>query len=111
MNVFFDVQGTLVSGGTPRPQTREVFEEISGLGHAIYLWSSAGEGYAAQAAKLLGVEDIVIACCAKSAPPAPVDFAVDDQPELVEHYGGYRIAPFSGDPEDRKLWKVVEVIE
>jgi hypothetical protein len=37
-----------------------------------------------------------------------VNYAVDDYPELVEHYGGYVIVPFDGDPEDRELWQVVE---
>ena len=111
MNVFFDVQGTLVSGGVPRPHAREVLQEISALGHAVYLWSSAGERYAARAAELLGVEDVILGCCSKSAPLAPVDFAVDDYPEPVEYYGGYRIAPFLDDPEDRELWKVLEAIK
>lgn len=111
MNVFFDVQGTLVAGGEPRPHARQVLEEISSRGHAVYLWSSAGEHYAARAARLLGVEDIVSGYCSKSAPSAPVHFAVDDYPEPVEYYGGYQIAPFSGDPGDRELWKVVEAME
>ncbi len=108
--MFFDVQGTLIAGGIPRPHAREVIQEVSDLGHAVYLWSSAGERYAAQAAELLKVEDIVLGCCGKNAPLAPVDFAIDDHPEPVEYYGGYQIAPFSGDPEDRELWKVLEAI-
>ena len=109
--MFFDVQGTLMSGDVPRPHAREVIREISDLGHAVYLWSSAGERYAARAAELLQVEDIVLGCCGKNAPLASVDFTIDDYPEPVERYGGYRIAPFSGDPEDRELWKVMEAIK
>lgn len=109
MNVFFDVQGTLLCRGIPRPHTREVFIELSTAGHDVYLWSSAGAGYAASAAELLGVKDLVFGCYSKFAPPpVTVDYAVDDYPELVERYGGYVIVPFDGDPEDRELWQVVE---
>lgn len=111
MNVFFDVQGTLVSGGRPRPHAREVFREIEALGHHVYLWSSGGPSYAARAAELLSVEDVLYGCFGKSGPvPVSVDFVVDDQPHPVESYGGYRVNPFDGDPEDRELWKVVEAL-
>ncbi len=45
MNVFFDVLATLVAENvTPRPYSREVFLELSGMGHDAYLWSSGGHG-------------------------------------------------------------------
>lgn len=109
MNVFFDVQGTLVSGGVPRPRAREVFHEIERQGHHVYLWSTGGSAYCARAAELLDLEDIAYGYFSKSGPlPVTVDFAVDDQPHLVERYGGYRVAPFQGNPNDEELWKVVE---
>lgn len=109
MNVFFDVQGTLVSGGVPRPHAREVFQEIERLGHHVYLWSSGGSAYCAHAAKLLGLEDIAYGYFSKSESlPVTVDFAVDDQPHPVGHYGGHKVTPFRGDPNDEELWKVVE---
>ncbi len=111
MNVFFDVQGTLISGGVPRPHAREVFQEIESSGHHVYLWSSAGSSYCAQAAQLLDLEDVAYGYFSKSdSLPVTVDFAVDDQPHLVEEYGGYEITPFQGDPEDTELWKVAEAI-
>lgn len=111
MNVFFDVQGTLVAGGVPRPHTREVFLKLAASGHDVYLWSSAGAGYAASAAGLLGIEDLIFGCFSKLAPPpVTVDFLVDDLPDLVEYYGGYAIPPFDGSPEDRGLWGVVEAL-
>jgi hypothetical protein len=107
MNVFFDVQYTLVCGDVPRPHVREVFAELADAGHDVYLWSSAGAGYASSAAELLGVEDLVFGCYSKFAPPpVTVDYAVDDHPDVVDRYGGYAIAPFDGNPEDRELWKV-----
>jgi len=109
MNIFFDVQGTLISGGRPRPLVRETFQELLELDHHVYLWSSAGSGYARAAAKSLGVEDLVFGCFSKYAPlPVSVDFVVDDQPDFAESHGGYAIPPFDGDPDDGELWKVAE---
>lgn len=107
MNVFFDVQGTLISGGVPRPHAREVFAELCSLGHDVYVWSSAGSGYARAAAEALGVADLILGCYAKSPlPPVNVDFVVDDFPDFAELHGGHAVAPFTGDPEDRELLKV-----
>lgn len=112
MNVFFDVQGTLLDGGIPRPQAREVFIRLAASGHDVYLWSSAGAGYAASAAELLAVQDLILGCHSKFAPPpVTVDYAVDDSEAIVESYGGYTIPAFDGDPEDRELWRVVEALK
>lgn len=109
MNVFFDVQGTLISSGVPRPHAREVFQEIEDLGHHVYLWSSAGSSYCAQAAELLDLKDIAYGYFSKSEDlPVTVDYAVDDQPHLVSQYGGYNVTPYMGEPEDTELRKVVE---
>lgn len=111
MNVFFDVQGTLVSGGRPRPHAREVFLELARMGHHVYLWSSAGSSYAAHAAKLLGIEDVILGCYSKDADlPVTVDYIVDDHRDFADHHGGYAIPPFDGDPEDAELRKVVEAL-
>jgi len=112
VNVFFDVQGTLISGGRPRPRTREVFLLLVEIGHHVYLWSSGGSSYAASAARLLGVEDIVSGCFGMSGPPpVSVDFVVDDQPGMADHYGGYTISAFGGDPGDRVLLSVPGAVE
>lgn len=112
MNVFFDVQGTLVSGGRPRPYAREVFLELTRMGHHVYLWSSAGGSYATRAAKLLGIEDIVLGCYSKHAIlPVTVDYIVDDHPDFADHHGGYAIPPFDGRPDDEELWGVVDALK
>ena len=112
MNVFFDVQGTLLAGGVARPGVREVFMELGSLGHDVHVWSSAGANYAERATELLGVEDVVLGCWSKNPPPpVTVDYVVDDHPDFAEHHGGYPIPPFAGDPEDRELWKVSEAIK
>jgi hypothetical protein len=112
VNVFFDVQGTLVSGGRPRPHAREVFGRLAEMGHHVYLWSSGGNSYAASAARLLDVEDLVLGCFAKSSPPpVSVDFVVDDDPGMADRYGGYTVAVFAGAPEDRGLMGVPGAVE
>ncbi len=106
MNVFFDVLDTLVDeNGTPRPHSREVFLGLTGMGHDVYLWSSGGERYAARAARVLGVEDLVEGCCPKRNPPegVAVDYAVDDDEGVVEEYGGRVVDAYRGDPEDAEL--------
>ena len=60
MNIFFDVLDTLLTEEeVPRPRAREAFLTLMASGHDLYLWSSGGAGYAATAAELLGVTDLV----------------------------------------------------
>ncbi len=112
MNVFFDVLGTLLSDEeVPRPRAREAFLMLKESGHDLYLWSSGGAGYAAAAADLLGVADLVEDCLDKrSEPDVPVDFAVDDDASMVEAHGGHRVAHFDGDPWDEELLRAAEAV-
>ena len=114
MNIFSDVLGTLLNEqGDPRPHAREVLLKLAGMGHGIYLWSTAGEGYAAEAARVLGVEDAINGCCLKRHPPegVAVDYAVDDDEGVVEEYGGYLVGTYGGDPSDSELLGVLDAIE
>jgi hypothetical protein len=96
----------------PRPHAREVFLRLKEMGHEVYLWSSAGGAYAAEAADLLGVSDLVCCCFGKrQEPEVGVDFAVDDDASVVESYGGYRVKPFGGDPRDEDLLRALEAVE
>jgi hypothetical protein len=82
------------------------------MGHGVYLWSSAGAAYAAVAAEVLGVADLVDDCFGKRhEPDVKVDFAVDDDACVVESYGGYRVEPFEGDAGDEALVRVAEAVE
>jgi hypothetical protein len=112
VNVFFDVQSTLLTmEEAPRPRAREAFMMLKGSGHDLYLWSSGGAGYAATAADLLGVADLVSDYFSKrSEPDVPVDFAVDDDASMVEAHGGYHIKPFGGDPWDKELLRAAEAV-
>ena len=112
MNTFFDIQETLLTEqGDPRPHAHEVLLKRAETGHGVYLWSTAGEGYAAQAAWTLGVEDS--GCCLKHHPPVriAVDYAVDDDEDVVEEYGGYLVGPYRGDPQDSELLWVLDAIQ
>ena len=113
MNIFFDVLDTLLTEDEVlRPRAREVFLMLKESGHDLYLWSSGGAGYAATAADLLGVADLVSGCFSKRREPdVPVDFVVDDDRSMVEAHGGYRIPPFDGDPEDEELMRVTQAVE
>lgn len=111
MNVFFDVQGTLISGGKPRPLAREVFTGLIENGHHVYLWSTAGPSYARSAAKLLGVEDLVFGYYSKyDHIPVTVDFFVDDHADFADHHNGHHIHPFDGDTGDTELRKVLDTL-
>lgn len=111
MNIFFDIQGTLISGGTLRPGVREVFAELTAGGHEVYLWSSGGRHYCRQVAEVAVVEDLVSGYYSKAEDPVvSVDFAVDDTPGPPETFGGLVVAPFAGDPEDRELWRVIQAV-
>jgi hypothetical protein len=77
------------------------FGGYASSGHDLYLWSSGGAGYAATAAYLLRVGDLVSGCFDKrQEPEVPVDFAADGDASVVEAHGGHRVKPFGGDPGD-----------
>jgi phosphoglycolate phosphatase-like HAD superfamily hydrolase len=110
VNIFFDVQGTLVGSGAARPKVREVFEALVNDGHHVYIWSSAGSGYAKRAAEFTGVDDLAFGYFSKAEPPpVSVDFTVDDHPEMAGP-SGHLIKPFDGDPKDEELLRVVEEV-
>lgn len=113
MNIFFDVQGTLISAGMARPRIREVFRELTEMGHHVYIWSSGGSEYAKRAAEFLEVDDLVSGYFTKAEiPPVRINFTVDDHPAMVDTFSkGYLIRPFDGDPEDMELLKAVEAVK
>src|SRR5215207_4781177 len=107
MNIFFDVQGTLLTeDNDPRPHVREIFLKLSDMGHHVYLWSTAGDGYAAHAARVLGVDDVVRGCFGKRSVPEDitVDFVVDDQASWVEEHGGFLVKAYDRCEPDLLYW-------
>ena len=106
--------GTLLNeDGYHRPHAREVFLKLTELGHRVYLWSTAGEGYAANAAWVLGVENLVKGCFLKGQLPegVTVDYVVDDDENIVEEHRGCVVRPYEGDPWDSELLGVLEAVE
>jgi hypothetical protein len=114
VNIFFDILDTLLTeDGDHRPHAREVVLKLTELGHGVYLWSTAGEGYATNAAWVLGVENLVKGCFLKGQPPEgiTVDYVVDDDEGMVKEHGGCVVRPYEGDPWDSELLGVLEAVE
>lgn len=60
MNIFFDVDGTIVvdqKWDTLRPGTEGSFRGIDALGHSVYLWSRRGYGHCRRIAKTFNLAE------------------------------------------------------
>jgi hypothetical protein len=105
MNVFFDMDYTIVGGidGSLRPGTLEVFEELVGLGHDLYIWSGVGVRWGE--VRRAGLEPYVKGVYCKPLSefsegldrfgiPVVPDFVIDDHAGIVRHFGGYCIKEY-----------------
>jgi predicted HAD superfamily phosphohydrolase YqeG len=122
VNIFFDVDGTLISflDQSLRPGVREVFEQIVRDGHRIYIWS--GVGIRRQEIDRHSLRQYVTDCCLKPLSdhraslvqlgvPAEPHFVVDDYPEVVDSFAGHAIRPYERrDPQDREMEVVYKKI-
>ncbi len=121
MNIFFDVDQTIVDNDTrPRPGVRDLFARLHADGHRLYLWSSLGPRWEVVAA--LGLEDFVAGTFDKPryrhaemlgplGIPVRPDFCVDDQDHTVAVFGGLVVARYERpDPSDRELERVYAAI-
>jgi hypothetical protein len=125
MNVFFDIDYTIFGGmdGSLRPGTLEVFEELVGLGHNLYIWSGVGVRW--DEVRRAGLEPFVQDVYRKPLPgrevpwlphtdslhlygvPVVPDFVIDDYPEIVLHFGGYRIKDYVYEnPNDEEMYTI-----
>lgn len=120
LNVFFDVDYTLIDRGILRPHTREVFERLTEAGHSIYIWSGVGiRRWDIQQHDLQGfVTDYYVKPLARyrerlsefNVPIVP-DFVIDDHKTVVDDFdAGYHIKDYWRD-SDTELLKVLEAIE
>lgn len=119
MNVFFDVDFTLVMGdATLRPHAREAFERLVAAGHRVYVWS--GVGIRRWDMRRHGLHDLVTDYFVKPLSDhrrrlaefevyVVPDFVVDDHASVVTAFGGYHIAGTTSE-EDRSLLEVVEAV-
>ena len=121
LNVFFDVDDTLIVGNGLRNHAREVFERLAEAGHSIYVWSGVGirkrqmvyhgldqfvKGYYVKPLwdykNRLAVLDI----------PVMPDFVVDDHYELVKGFDGFGYTiPYPCGDDDRSLMEALAAIE
>ena len=105
MNVFFDVDYTLISyEGILRPHVRQVFQALIDDGHRIYIWSGVGLRHRVLQAHNLtsfvsGVFVKPLEDHWASLPRLGVDvepqFVVDDHRQVVDAFGGMHIQPYS----------------
>ena len=121
MNIFFDVDHTLIDGdGELRPGTRRVLAALAER-HRVYLWSGLGPRW--EVVEQHGLEDLVQGCFDKPLQrydeqlgplgiPVRPDFVVDDHPQLVEHFGGHTVVPYRHpDESDTALDEVLRMVE
>jgi hypothetical protein len=105
MNIFFDVDYTIIGGldGSLRPGTVEVFEQLVELGHDVYVWSGVGIRW--HEVRQAGLEPFVKGVYQKPLSdfsaglirykvPVVPDFIIDDYPGIVHHFGGMLIKPY-----------------
>lgn len=125
MNIFFDVDYTLISyDGTLRPMVREVFGQLKQDGLDIYVWSGMGIRWNVVRTHGLvpfvsGVyekpieryAEAVNAMLARQELPVLPDFVVDDYPGIVDVFGGVVVRPFwAVDPRDREIERVYRIL-
>ena len=120
LNVFFDVDFTLIDGdGRLRNHAHEVMEALYADGHTIYVWS--GVGIRQWDMKKHSLDDLVEGYFVKPLwdykkrlPDFKVtvmpDFVIDDYPGVVADFGGYHISDIAA-PDDRELLEVLRLIE
>ena len=123
LNVFFDVDGTLLTyDDRLRPHVHAVFQRLQADGHRIYIWSGTGLRHAVVEEN--GLADYVSGVFPKpladfqeqlrAYTPIDPDFVVDDHPQIVEALGGFQIEPALtytvDDPNDREMWRAYDAI-
>ncbi len=122
MNIFFDVDDTLITWNYRlRPHVRQVFERLRADGHAIYVWSGRGRRW--EVIREFALHDLVADCFDKPlyqhvARLAELgvgvfpDYVIDDHEEPVRVFGGYHIPePITPLDEDDHMLRVYEAIQ
>lgn len=118
MKIFFDVDDTIISSqtGSLRPLVKDLFEALRSDGHELYVWSAMGIRWIALERHAL--KQMVVDCYSKpngrgwdAHVPVQPDFVVDDEPHIVERFGGYCVAPYlDDDPGDCAMLDVLSAV-
>lgn len=120
MNIFFDVDNTLIMwDGKLRNNAEDVFKKIIADGHTIYIWS--GIGIRKKEIENVNldkyVKDYFIkplydhrARLPKLGVNVDIDYVIDDHESVVQVFGGYHI-PDIATEDDQELIKVLEDIQ
>ena len=121
MNIFFDVDDTLITWDHRlRPHVREVFQKLRDEGHQLYVWSGRGKRWEVVLKHQL--DDLIVTCHDKPLDfyrerleslgvDVWPDFVVDDHYAVVHAFGGYWIArPSHPFQQDRELWRVYDAV-
>lgn len=116
MNIFFDVDHTLVlptaERNNLRPGAHEVMRSLKVAGHGVYVWSAGGQAYVERVVELHALVEFVDGCFDKDprVDPRP-DFIIDDDWFLVEKYGGHCVPQYKAvNAADRALHEALEAL-
>lgn len=114
MNVFFDVDHTLVfisaETNVLRPGAGEAMRRLKEAGHGVYVWSASGQAHVERVVELHGLTPWVDGMFDKDprVEPQP-DYIIDDDWYLVEKWGGYCVSQYRAvDEEDGELLVAIE---
>lgn len=121
MNVFFDVDATLIADDKSlRPHVHNVFEKLIEDGHDIYIWSGVGLRW--DIIKRHNLQDLIKNCFVKplwahherlsslGVEPKP-DFCVDDHMEIIMAFGGVTVMPYYyPNQRDQEMLRVYDAI-
>ncbi len=121
MNVFFDVDYTLISDdGSLRPHVKEIFTRIKGDGHKIYVWSGVGIRW--EVVRGNELQTFVENCYLKPLSDyretlielgvdVVPDFCIDDHSGVIMAFGGVVVKPYyTKNPNDAEMLRVYEAL-
>ncbi|MEO9256262.1 MAG: HAD family hydrolase [Tepidiformaceae bacterium] len=114
MNVFFDVDHTLVfidqNTNALRPGACEAMMRLKNGGHGVYVWSASGLAHVERVVKLHGLGEWVDGMFDKDPRVQPYpDWIIDDDWYLVEKYGGHCVSQYKAvNLEDREFEEALE---
>ena len=122
MNVFFDVDGTIIEsyGLRLRPLVREVFEQLRADGHVLYIWSGVGLRW--HEIDQHNLRPLIETCywkprydhharLAELKVEVFPEFVIDDHADVVSAFGGVIVDAFDYyNARDREMERVYQAI-